>query len=342
MTKQEASFYIVTGGCGFIGANLVARLLEREPAAHVLVIDDMRSGSFETLVQRCDEVAGRAFTGDVIAERCGDVPLEEIVEQGPVSAVFHLAAITDTTVDDEAVMIHDNTAGFDALIAGCVGAGTPLVYASSAAVYGSPEEAERGEAFAEPSAGHPNNVYGFSKWLMENTHRRLTGGSDAHVVGLRFFNVFGPGEARKGTMASMAHRLAQQMLEGKNPRLFEPGDQKRDQVHVDDVVDCCLAAAKGGVHPGVYNCGSGQATAFNQVAQAVREGLGFSAEDRPIAHFEMPEHIRGFYQHFTQADMTAAKKGLKWEPKRDPVEALREYGRWMARQAGRVPAEAGA
>jgi ADP-L-glycero-D-manno-heptose 6-epimerase len=154
-----------------------------------------------------------------------------------------------------------------------------------------------------------------------------------HAVGLRYFNVFGPGEARKGKMASMAYQLATQMLAGRNPRLFEPGDQRRDQVHVDDVVECTIASALSDARPGVYNLGSGVATTFNDVARHVREGLGFGEDDRPIEYFDMPVRIRAFYQDFTQADMRATAAGLKWQPRWEPGDALRSYGAWLSRTA---------
>jgi ADP-L-glycero-D-manno-heptose 6-epimerase len=172
--------------------------------------------------------------------------------------------------------------------------------------------------------------------MLECEHRRFASSTpDAWIVGLRYFNVFGPGEARKGAMASMAYQLTQQCLAGKSPRLFAHGEQARDQVYVDDVVSCTLAAA--GLHnqrvtPGIYNLGSGVATSFADVAQAVRRGLGLRAGQQEIEYFEMPAHIRAFYQDFTQADMSETEKGLHWKPKHGPVEAIEQYAKWMSGQ----------
>jgi len=132
-------------------------------------------------------------------------------------------------------------------------------------------------------------------------------------------------------MASIAYQVAQQMLAGKRPRLFADGSQARDQVHVDDVVSCTIAGSMHGVTPGVYNLGSGRATPFADVAAAVREGLGLSDAEYPIDYFEMPEHIRAFYQDFTQAEMSRTASGLSWSPAVDPIEGLRSYGRWLSR-----------
>jgi ADP-L-glycero-D-manno-heptose 6-epimerase len=133
--------------------------------------------------------------------------------------VFHLGAITDTTLSDEAEMVRENVGGFREMMQVCAWRGIPLVYASSAAVYGTPPQARDGAPFPVEAAGKPSNVYGFSKWLMEQEHRRFVedaaNGVDAAsplIVGLRYFNVFGPGEARKGKMASMVYQLAGQLL----------------------------------------------------------------------------------------------------------------------------------
>ncbi len=327
--------YIVTGGCGFVGANLVGALQKRDPGARVIVVDDFRSGSFTVLTSACDRASGEAFRGEVVPEPVHAIDWTALVGLEAPKAVFHMGAITDTTLSDEAEMIRANVTGFEEMLEACDDADAPLVYASSAATYGTPPETRSHEPFPEPSAGRPDNVYGFSKWVMENTHRRFAerrvreGGRTPHAVGLRFFNVFGAGEEKKAHMASMARQLAEQMLRGDRPRLFAPGDQVRDQVPVEDVVDCVLAGAEPGATPGVYNLGSGRATSFNELCAAVREGLGFSEAERANEYFAMPERIRAFYQTFTQADMTAAREGLGWSPTRDPLESLRDYGRWL-------------
>jgi len=331
--------FIVTGAGGFVGSNLAAELLRRAPDAFILAIDDCSSGSFANLVEACARKGAGPFTGDFLAWKTQATPWEALIGEFEPAAVFHLAANTETTVAAEAKMLEDNTGGFDEMLLACAEGGVPLVYASSAATYGSPPQARDRQPFPESAAGFPENVYGFSKWIMENRHRTLAQsweaehGRAAHVVGLRYFNVYGPGESRKGKMASMAYQLAQQITRGGRPRIFADGSQARDQVHVDDVVNCTLSAANEGVRAGVYNCGSGRATTFNEVVDAVRAGLGVSAEDCPTDYFEMPESIRAFYQDFTCADMRAASEGLRWKPTVSGREAMARYAGSLAESA---------
>ncbi|MEL7484479.1 MAG: NAD-dependent epimerase/dehydratase family protein [Planctomycetota bacterium] len=333
--------YIVTGGCGFIGSNLAATLQHRDPTCHVVVLDSLRSGTYATLVESCRRIAGGPFSGEVIGESVADFDWPSLFIERRPAAVFHLGAITDTTVDDEADMIRQNAGDtWRLLLETAADAEVPLVYASSAATYGTPPEVTRRIAFREGSAGVPNNVYGFSKWLMETAHRRLSservaaGEPEPWIVGLRYFNVFGPGESGKGKMASMAYQLAQQVIAGERPRLFKDGSQTRDQVPVEDIVGITLAAAGLGSRPdpvpGVYNAGSGVPTTFEDVARAVRKGLGVADTDRPTEYFDMPEHIAAFYQSFTLADMSEAKRGLGFEPIHPPSEAIASYAALLA------------
>lgn len=330
----EESVCIVTGGAGFVGSNLCAALCARDASTRLIVIDDFRTGSYANLVEAFQRQGLGNFTHRVQATCYSRIDWPALVAMHRPAAVFHLGAITDTTVMDEAEMLRVNTSGFVPLLHACVNSDTRLVYASSAATYGSPREGVEKKPFPVSAAGQPNNVYGFSKWLIECEHRRIAGDSPL-VVGLRYFNVFGPGEARKGKMASMVFQLARQMLEGKRPRIFAPGDQARDQVYVADVVDCTIAAAGMGarkdVRGGVYNLGSGQVTSFAQIADAVRTGLGLTASERPTEFFEMPASIRTFYQDYTCADMSQTREGLGWQPRHAPIAAMTEYARLLAR-----------
>lgn len=331
---MPSNVFIVTGGAGFIGANLVAELYRREPGCHVVVVDDFRSGSFANLVEACARAGVGRFTGEIIPDSVGDLNWQPAVEGLEPRAVFHLAAITDTTVQDEQKMIRDNAESFADIAGACVEAGVPLVYASSAATYGTPPHAARREAFPVEAAGAPDNVYGFSKWLMEVEQWRIAasvgrdGGKPPWIIGLRYFNVFGPCEARKGKMASMVFQLACQVLNGRKPRLFMDGTQARDQVYVDDVVDCTLAAGglgeKRKPEPGVYNLGSGKLTSFNDIVAAIGSAMDVR-EPIEVAYFEMPESIRVFYQDFTLADMSRTKSGLGWSPRHEPAQAMQEY-----------------
>jgi ADP-L-glycero-D-manno-heptose 6-epimerase len=353
---NDTATYIVTGGAGFVGSNLVAALLSRTPRPRVLVIDTFRSGTFANIVEACERKGVAAFEGGVIAGSTARVDFDRVLSATGASAMFHLGAITDTTVDDEAEMIRENVDGFPEMMRACAWRGIPLVYASSAATYGSPPQGRDRVPFPVSVAGRPGNVYGFSKWLMECEHRRFakeaagSGGAQPQIVGLRYFNVFGPGESHKGKMASMVYQLAMQVVAGKRPRIFADGSQARDQVYVDDVVECTLAAA-GSAHgqppaggarplppkPGVYNLGSGVATTFNEMVGAVRQGLGVSEEQATTEYFEMPESIRAFYQDYTCADMSETEQVIGWKPKRKPVEAMVEYAGWLKAGRGRGP-----
>lgn len=333
--------YIVTGGAGFIGSNVAAELVRREAGARVVVVDNFSTGSCANIVEAFGRRGLGPFGGEVIAESAGDVDWARAISRLSPAAVYHLGAITDTTVTDEKRMIEENLGGFRAgdersMLAACAGRNVPLVYASSAATYGTPPQAGRREAFPEQAAGRPNNVYGFSKWMMEQEHARwMRVHPRAHMVGLRYFNVFGPGEARKGKMASMPYQLTMKMLSGERPRLFTDGSQSRDQVSVDDVVDGTIAAAGldgRRVTSGVYNLGSGVATSFNECVEAIRRALDLPASRVPTEYFEMPAAVRAFYQDFTQADMRGAVAGLSWSPSRRPAEAIESYARWLAKR----------
>ncbi len=331
MPRPSQKLFVVTGGAGFVGSNLAAALARRFPGAALVIVDDFRTGSFANIVEAFSRAELPPFAGDVASKPFDAFPWKSFFASWRVSAVFHEAAITDTTITDEPEMIRVNAEASAELMGACAEADVPLVYASSAATYGTPAETRERRPFPLAAAGRPNNVYGFSKWLMECHHRGMNEAADRPpaVVGLRYFNVFGPGEARKGKMASMVYQLARQMLEGKRPRLFADGTQARDQVYVDDVVDCTIAAAgldgeKRPV-PGVYNVGSGVATSFNEIASAVRRGLGLGEGELPAEYFEMPASVRAFYQDFTCADVSETLRGLGWRPRWKPSDAVARY-----------------
>ena len=333
--SESTPVYIVTGGAGFIGANLVAELLRREPDAHIYIVDDFRTGSYANIVEALERAGLPPFTGSVLSDSVGELNWQPALLGLQPKAVFHLAAITDTLEFNEQKMLRDNTEPFADILEACVECDVPLVYASSAATYGSPPQADEHTPFPLEAAGKPNNIYGFSKWLMDTEvfrffkQRQAEGEPLPHVVGLRYFNVFGPGEARKGKMASMVYHLSNQILDGKRPRLFKMGEHQRDQIFVEDVVACTLAGAKPGITPDVYNLGSGQTTSFNDIVDAINEALGTSVE---AEYFDMPEAMIPTYQHYTCADMSETKKGLNWAPSWSPMDAMIRYARMIANE----------
>jgi len=332
MAQRER--FIVTGGSGFVGSNLVAALLAGRPGCEIVIVDDFSSSHFTNIISACNRAGVAPFHGECIGRCYTTLDWNDLLSR-PTRAVFHLAAITDTTVMDQTRMLAVNTEGFGQVVDACLKSGVPLAYCSSAATYGTPPQTAARVPFPLSAAGRPNNIYGFSKWLMESVASRAIArsGSSARssVVGLRYFNVFGPGEAAKGKMASMVRQLVRQATQKQTPRLFKDGSQARDQVYVDDVVNCTLAAA-GLANPGgslsspisgVYNVGSGVATSFADIAEAIASVpalAGFKVE-----YFDMPEHIRAFYQDFTCADISASASGLGWRPVWKPRDAIARY-----------------
>lgn len=209
---------LVTGGAGFIGSNIALELQDK--GYDTVVLDDFSSGNFKNLL---------GYEGDVVSESILNVDLNKFED---VDVIFHEAAITDTTINDQKLMMQINTEGFRRLLDFAVENSIKFIYASSAATYGNAESPQK-----EEYAGKPNNIYGFSKWICDCIAKKyMEKYPDGHIVGLRYFNVFGPREQYKGKMASMVWQLAKQMVDGKNPRIFKWGEQKRDQVYVKNIV----------------------------------------------------------------------------------------------------------
>jgi ADP-L-glycero-D-manno-heptose 6-epimerase len=312
MTKTTTASrpkFIVTGGAGFIGSNLTLALQEKFPDAYLAVIDDFRSGDFQNLASYC---------GDFVAENLASLDWQEKFGGEKFDAIFHLASITDTTLHDQFVQVHDNVESFRRLLNFARPTKTRIIYASSAATYGPLTEAS-----VESNGAAPANVYAFSKVIMDNIARRAAVESpDWIIVGLRYFNVYGPREAHKGMPASMVYHLAQQMKAGKRPRIFKHGEQKRDFVYVKDAVEASIRALDAQTS-GIYNVGTGQARSFNELIDVLNKCLGtnFQPEyfDNPHAH----------YQNFTQADLTSARSGLGYEPRFSLEDGVRDYVQWL-------------
>lgn len=310
---------LITGGAGFIGSNLTLEIQNRFPEARVTVIDDFRTG--RGAIHGAQGVINHAptfknllgFKGEVAAFDIAQKEWLEIFQNRPLDVIFHLASITDTTVLDEEKMIFDNVEGFRNVLSLALEKKAEVIYASSAGVYGSQDTPMK-----EEDAGKPNNVYGFSKWVMDQLARTYEG--KLKVVGLRYFNVFGPRESFKGAAASMIYQLAQQMLSGKRPRIFKWGEQRRDFIYVKDVVDATIRAREARQNM-ILNIGTGQSTSFNEVVDALNEGLGTHYEPD---YFDNPYD---FYQNFTQADITRARRETGFEPKYSTREGILDYAR---------------
>ncbi len=297
---------LITGGAGFIGSNLALELERRHPDIRVTIIDDFRSGEFSNLI---------GFRGDLVAQDLASMDLLGRFKPGEFQAIFHLASITDTTIIDARQMISNNVEGFRRVAELARRSGTPLIYASSAAAYG----VCRSGRMREDQPARPANVYGFSKVLLENLAERFDSAPGGFkIVGLRYFNVYGSGEAHKGAAASMIYQLAKQMQAGKRPRIFKYGEQARDFVYVKDVVEATLLAAEAG-HSGVYNVGSGRPTSFNEIIALLNKAMG--TDDDPD-YFDNPYP---FYQPHTEADITRARDGLGYDPKYPIDRGIAEY-----------------
>jgi ADP-L-glycero-D-manno-heptose 6-epimerase len=293
---------IVTGGAGFIGSNLV-KALNDKGLSDVLVVDDLTDGTkFRNLLdcQVIDYLDIDEFLQMVKQEKY----FTEKVE-----AIFHQGACSTTTEWDGRYMMENNYTYSKELLHYCLNLKIPFIYASSAAVYGT------GENFREVKENEsPVNVYGYSKYLFDEYVRRTVLNSEnkvpeSQVVGLRYFNVYGPREQHKGSMASVAWHLNQQIQANGKVKLFEGsggyanGDQRRDFIHVDDVVKVNLWMLENAAC-GIVNVGTGASRSFNDVAQAIVSWHGKGE----VEYIEFPEHLKGSYQSYTEADINSLRQ----------------------------------
>lgn len=295
--------FLVTGGAGFIGSNLAKRLSD-DSDNWVIVLDNFSSGHFKNLI---------GFRGDVIA---GDVVAKDWWESvGRVDVIFHQAAITDTTVTDQKRMLEVNVEGFRNILEFALKYDVKrIIYASSAGVYGNSQCPMR-----EDQTPTPENVYGFSKAIMDNVASDyIKRYPKMRIIGLRYFNVYGPGESYKGKAASMVYQLYLQMKDGKRPRIFKYGEQMRDFVYVKDVVMANIMAMDCDVS-GVYNVGTGKPENFNYLIQCLNKALG---TDFMPEYFDNPYD---FYQNKTQADLKRSKAILNYRPEWDLESGVRDY-----------------
>lgn len=303
--------YIVTGAAGFIGANLVKALNQRG-IDNILAVDDLTQGDrFRNLVD-C-EIADYLDKDEFIAA------LERGAFDGAVQALLHQGACSDTTESNGRYMMQNNYGFSRALLDFSTAQEIPFIYASSAAVYGD------GTVFSETRAHeNPLNVYGYSKFQFDQLVRRRMSSLTSQVVGLRYFNVYGPREQHKGRMASVAYHFFNQYRSNGRVRLFEGssgygnGEQRRDFVSVDDVVKVNVFFLENPLKTGIYNCGTGAAQSFNDVAvaavNACRKTRGEPAldlarmqHDGVIEYIPFPGDLKGKYQSYTQADLTALR-----------------------------------
>ena len=311
-------YYVVTGAAGFIGSNLV-KALNRRGACDIIAVDNLAHG--EKFVNLADcSIADYVDQKDFLASFAAGT------YNGRVAAVFHEGACSDTTETDGRYMMENNYRYSCTLLERCALEKVPLLYASSAAVYGA------GTSFREhPDCEHPLNVYGYSKFLFDQWVRRRARELPAQVVGLRYFNVYGEREQHKGRMASVAYHFFNQYRADGHVRLFEgsggyaDGEQRRDFVSVEDVISVNLHFLDHPDKSGIFNCGTGMAQSFNDVAIAVVNASRGARHERALTLAEMrdqgviryvpfPQELKGKYQSYTQADLSALRAAGYGEP----------------------------
>ena len=300
------NYYIVTGAAGFIGSRLV-RGLNRRGVSEIIAVDNLAHGDKFRNLADC-EIADYVDQAQLAAQ------LESL--EGAVEAVFHQGACSDTLETDGRYMMENNYAYSRRLLDWCQEEEIPLIYASSAAVYGSgPKYRE------ERECERPLNIYGYSKFLFDQVVRQRLPQRSAQIVGLRYFNVYGPNESHKGRMASVALHAFQQLHSVGKVKLFagsegyRDGEQRRDFIFVDDAVAVNLWFLERRGVSGIFNCGTGRAQTFNRLAVAVINAVhGTQATLHDIVakglieYVPFPPELAGKYQSFTEADLTRLRE----------------------------------
>ena len=327
-------YIVVTGAAGFIGANVVKALNDRG-VDNIIAVDNLtKADKFRNLTD-CD-IADYMYKDDF------RMALASGTFDGEVAAILHQGACSDTMETNGRYMMDNNFRYSLDLLSYCQSESVPLIYASSAAVYGASEEFRE-----DRSVEMPLNVYGYSKFLFDQIVRRRWDDNSAQVVGLRYFNVYGPREAHKGRMASVAYHFFNQFRETGHVRLFEgsggfaPGEQKRDFISVDDVVKVNMWFLENADRSGIYNCGTGASQTFNDVAvatvNAVRRAEGAGGElsleglksQGIIEYVAFPEGLKDKYQSFTEADLTQLRGCGYEEPFATVEQGVERYVEWL-------------
>lgn len=303
---------IVTGGAGMIGSNIV-KALNDMGRKDILVVDNLKDGTkFINLVDLdiadyCDK---DDFLASIIA---GD-------DLGDIDAVFHQGACSATTEWDGKYLMHNNYEYSKELLHYCLDREIPFFYASSAATYG-----DKTDFVEERQFEGPLNAYGYSKFLFDQYVRDILPEANSPVCGFKYFNVYGPREQHKGSMASVAFHLNNQINKGENPKLFTGSEHfLRDFIYVGDVAAVNIWAWQNGIS-GIFNLGTGKAQSFREVADAVVKfhGKGF------IETIPFPEHLKSRYQEYTQANLGKLRAaGCDYQFK-DVATGVAEYMAWL-------------
>lgn len=310
---------VVTGGAGFIGSNIVKALNEMG-RTDILVVDNLKNGKKFINLADCD------FADYLDKE---DFQARIFAEEGlpDIECVFHEGACSATTEWDGKYIMENNYEYSKDLLNYCLNREIPFLYASSAAVYGD------GPTFVEARQYEkPLNVYGFSKFQFDQYVRQILPHTQSQVVGFRYFNVYGPREQHKGDMASVAFKLHNQVLAGEKLKLFgaydgyEAGMQTRDFVYIEDVVKVNLWFMQHPEKSGVFNLGPAKAEPFKHIAEAV---IDFHGKGE-IEYIPFPEHLKGAYQSFTQADNSALRAAGYESEFHTVAQGVKKYLSWLS------------
>ena len=308
---------LITGGAGFIGSNLAFYFQENYPQSRIVVFDCFRSegvfsngnlksyGHYKNLI---------GFTGDIICGNINNKSNLALLNDYNFDYIFHQAAISDTRVYDQEIVMKTNVNSFYDLLEIAKKDQATMVYASSGATYGSsPSPQTVGKE-------NPENPYGFSKLLMDEIANRYTKKNpDMTIVGLRFFNVYGPSEYFKDSTSSMVIQLGHQILDGKAPRLFQNSHNiSRDFIYIDDVVQANVKACTPR-HNGTYNIGTGISRNFQEIADILQKEL-----DTNLGTEYFPNPYNDYQLH-TQADISTSKTNLGFEPKFSLEKGIKAY-----------------
>jgi len=289
--------YIVTGGAGFIGSNII-RGLNNVGVDDILAVDNLkRSDKFTNLADcKISDYADKREFRDALEK--------DHFSFSNIDAILHQGACSDTLETDGQYMMDNNYAYSKILLEQALKNKIPFIYASSAAVYG------RSSVFKEqPEHESPINIYGYSKYLFDQYVRKTLAQAESAVVGLRYFNVYGPRETHKGKMSSVALQFYQQLKSAQTIQLFEgtderqDGEQKRDFIFVADAVNVNLFFLNAPSVKGIFNVGTGNGQSFNQIADCLIELEGRGEK----TYIPFPESLRNKYQSFTQADISALR-----------------------------------
>lgn len=315
---------VVTGGAGFIGSNIVAALNARD-RKDILVVDHMKNG------HKMHNLADLDIT-DYLDQEDFMSQIKTGLGFNDVEAVFHLGACSRTIEWDGQYIMRNNFEYSKNLLHWCNKVGAQFIYASSASVYGFAENGFQETRKCEK----PINMYAFSKFQFDQYVRNLPIQLKQRVVGLRYFNVYGPREAHKGSMSSVPFRFNKQILDNSACKLFTgtdgylDGEQQRDFIFVEDAVAVNLWFFDHPEQSGIFNLGTGSAVSFNDVARAV---IAWHMEHRKvnptIEYIQLPDHLKGSYQSYTQADISALRSAGYKDRFHNIQEGVSKYLNWL-------------